>query len=518
MARCGTMNIHMELVKKYGTDSLVGRAYAFAATAHKDEKRASGDPYFTHCKAVAGTVSEWGLDEASIAAALLHDVAEDTSFTLDDIGREFGPEVRFLVEGVTKLKNLPHASAEPVKESGDEAENLRKFIISFAEDIRVLLVKLADRLHNMRTLGSLPPERRHTFAWETLELYGPLAYRLGMQKLSGELEDLAFPFVLPKEYEELERTVKEPYEERLAYARSLAPKVETLLASHGVPVTAIDARAKRHYSLYKKLLRHDRDLGKIYDLVAVRIIVPTVEDCYAAVGVIHGEWPPFPGRFKDYVARPKSNGYRSLHTTVFCVDRKVTEFQIRTPEMHAEAELGIAAHWAYQQARNTKKANVWSGIRDKKELRWVEQLRNWQRESASGTQEFQEALKTDFFRDRLYALTPENDIIDLPAEATPVDFAYHIHSDIGDQCIGARVNGKMVPLDTPLRSGDMVEIITQKGKKPSKDWLRFVKTALAKKQIRSVVNAPKNAAIRRLSNPPPEDASEHRGTRRRNKK
>ncbi len=508
----------MDLLAKYGAKSLVGRAYTFAAEAHKDTKRASGDPYFTHCKAVAGTVAEWGLDETSVAAALLHDVVEDTSFTLDDVGREFGPEVRSLVEGLTKLKNLPHATAGITKESGDESENLRKFIVSFAEDIRVLLVKLADRLHNMRTLASLPLERRRTFAWETLELYGPLAYRLGMQKLSGELEDLAFPHVLPKEYEELEKLVKEPYEERLAYAHALVPKVETLLKTHSIPVVSTDARAKRHYSLYKKLLRHDKDLGKIYDLVAVRVIVPSVEACYAALGVIHQEWPPFSGRFKDYIARPKSNGYRSLHTAVFCVDRKVTEFQIRTPEMHAEAELGIAAHWAYQQARNQKNANVWSGIRDKQELRWVEQLRNWQG-TFTDPGEFQEAVKTDFFRDRVYALTPENDIIDLPADATPVDFAYHIHSDIGDQCTGARVNGKMVPLDTPLRSGDIVEIVTQKGKKPSKDWLRFVKTSLAKKQIRSVLNAPRNSAIRRLvNNPPPEDGSGHRGIPRRNKK
>lgn len=494
-------------VPQYPKEGLVGRAYTFAHTAHKDGIRASGDPYFSHVVSVAETVAEWGLDEPSIAAALLHDVVEDTSHTIHDIEAGFGTEVATLVAGLTKLRTLPHKMEET------EAENLRKFIVSFAEDIRVLMVKLADRLHNMRTLGSLPPERRHTFAWETLELYGPLAYRLGMQKLSGELEDLAFPYVLPKEARELEQSVKETYEERLAYAHALVPKVEALLAAHGVPVTAIDARAKRHYSLYKKLLRHDRDLGKIYDLVAVRIIVPTVESCYAALGAIHGEWPPFPGRFKDYIARPKSNGYRSLHTTVFCVGQKVTEFQIRTSEMHAEAELGIAAHWAYQQARNTKRANVWSGIRNKKELRWVEQLRNWQG-VFSDPAEFQEAVKTDFFRDRIYALTPENDIIDLPAGATPVDFAYHIHSDIGDQCVGARVNGKMVPVDAELRSGDMVEIVTQKGKKPSEDWLRFVKTSLAKKQIRSVVNAPR----RKLTSPPPEDGNERRGIRRRNKR
>lgn len=501
------------LLKKYGKEGLVEKAYAFAERAHRNGRRESGEPYFTHCAAVAETVAEWGLDEPSVAAALLHDVAEDTAFTLDDIEREFGREVRAIVEGLTKLNHIPRATAGITKESGDETENLRKFIVSFAEDIRVLLVKLADRLHNMRTLKSLPPERQRVFAWETLELYAPLAYRLGMQKLSGELEDLAFPYVLPDEYAELERTVKDPYERRLAYARALVPKVETLLKTHHVPVVSVDARAKRHYSLYKKLLRHDRDLSKIYDLVAVRIIVPTVEACYAALGAIHQEWPPFPGRFKDYIARPKSNGYRSLHTTVFCVDRKVTEIQIRTPEMHAEAELGIAAHWAYQQARNTKRADVWSGIRDKKELRWVEQLQNWQRDFASEVREFGEALKTDFFRDRVYVLTPENDIVDLPAGATPVDFAYHIHSDIGDQCIGARVNGAIKPLDAELHSGDIVEIVTQKGKKPSKDWLRFVKTSLAKKQIRSAANT-RRALTNRLQG----DGREAPRTPRRNKR
>lgn len=508
----------MDILAKYGEESVVAKAYRFATDAHKDAKRASGDPYFTHCRAVAETVAEWGLDEASVAAALLHDVVEDTALTLEDIDHEFGPEIRSLVEGLTKLKNLPRRTAGITKEnSTDETENLRKFIVSFAEDIRILLIKLADRLHNMRTLGSLPPDRRHVFAWETLELYGPLAYRLGMQKLSGELEDLAFPHVLLKEYEQLETLMKDPYGQRLAYAQKLVPEVEELLKTHGVPVTSVDARAKRHYSLYKKLLRHDMDVGKIYDLVAVRIIVPSVEACYAALGVIHQEWPPFPGRFKDYIARPKSNGYRSLHTTVFCEGHKVTEFQIRTTEMHAEAELGIAAHWAYQQVRNTKKASVWSGLRNKKELRWVEQLRNWQGAFADQN-EFQEALKTDFFRDRIYVRTPEDDIVDLPAGATPIDFAYHIHSDIGDQCTGARVNGRMVPVDAELRSGDIVEIITQKGKKPSEDWLRFVKTSLAKKQIKSMVNAPRRAASWRITNPLREDASGRRGTPRRNKK
>ncbi|MFH0806462.1 MAG: RelA/SpoT family protein [Candidatus Brennerbacteria bacterium] len=483
----------MDLLTQYKKESLVGRAYEFASAAHKDTKRESGDPYFTHCAAVAGTVAEWGLDEASVAAALLHDVVEDTAFTLSDISREFGEEVGFLVEGLTKLKNLPRPAAnEARKEGTEEAENLRKFIISFAEDIRVLLIKLADRLHNMRTLSALTAERQKRIAEETLEVYAPLAYRLGMQKLSGDLEDLAFHFALPEEFAWLESAIKDPYEERLAYATMLIPKMENLLATHGIAPVMVDARAKRHYSLYKKLFRHDMDVGKIYDLVAVRIVTETIADCYAALGVIHQEWPPLPGRFKDYVARPKPNGYRSLHTTLFCVNHKITEFQIRTKEMHEEAELGIAAHWAYQQVRSTAGgATRWKGVRNQKELRWVEQLRNWQN-TFGNQEEFIQNLKTDFFKDRIFVLTPENDVIDLPTGATPVDFAYRIHSDLGDSCVGAKVNGKMIPLDTELHSGDMVEIIVQKGKKPSEDWIRFVKTAQAKQKIRGAIRASTN--------------------------
>lgn len=483
------------LLEKYAKDSLVGRAYAFAEEAHKGVQRASGDPYFTHSAAVAETVAAWGLDEASIAAALLHDVVEDTGYTFEDVERTFGSEVRFLVQGLTKLDTLPH------KVEDTEVENLRKFIVSFSEDLRVLIVKLADRLHNMRTLGALPDERRKKFAWETLELYAPLAYRLGMQKLSGELEDLAFPHAFPDEYAWLERAIKEPYEERLAYAHLLVPKVKALLKTHGIENAEVNARAKRRYSLYKKLLRHDMDVSKIYDLVAVRIITNTIANCYAALGVVHQEWPPLPSRFKDYIARPKPNGYRSLHTTVFCVDHKITEFQIRTAEMHAEDELGIAAYWAYQQARNTKGGSKrWSGVQNKKELLWVEQLRNWQGTFA-GTDKFLQALKTEFFKDRIFVLTPENDIIDLPAGASPVDFAYRIHSDLGDSCVGAKVSGKMVPLDAELHSGDVVEIIAQKGKKPSEDWIRFVKTAQAKQKIRGAIRSSDRRLMRRSEGP-----------------
>jgi GTP pyrophosphokinase len=483
-----------ELLSSYPENSIVRKAYAFAEDAHKDAKRASGDPYFTHCEAVAETVKEWGLDESSVAAALLHDVAEDTAITLADIEKRFGAEIASLVEGLTKLKELKYPEHDP------QVENLRKFVVSFSRDLRVLLIKLADRLHNMQTVSSLPQGARERIAWETLEIYAPLAYRLGMQKLSGELEDLAFPFVYPTEYKWLTKTLGESHEERLRYALALKPAVLKALEEHGIRAVRIDARAKRLYSLYKKLLRHNMDLETIYDLVALRIVVQSVEDCYAALGVIHGVWPPLPNRFRDYIARPKQNGYRSLHTAVFCVDHKITEFQIRTEDMHEEAELGIAAHWAYQQVRNTKKgAKKWEGMRSMKELTWVEQLQNWQKTFTSH-EEFVQSLKTDFFKDRIFVLTPESDVVDLPSGATPVDFAYRIHSDIGDTCIGAKVNGSIVQLDVELHSGDMVEILTQRGKKPSEGWLQFATTELARKHIRGMMNA-KDRALQKKAAP-----------------
>lgn len=488
------MGLMNSSLSTYPADSVVAKAYAFAQDAHKDAKRASGDPYFTHCEAVAETVHAWGLDETSVAAALLHDVAEDTSFTLADLEKRFGAEVASLVEGLTKLKGLKYPEHDP------NVENLRKFVVSFCHDLRVLLVKLADRLHNMRTLAALPEGNRQRIAWETLEVYAPLAYRLGMQKLSGELEDLAFPFVHPDEHRWLLKTIGNTHEARLRYALALEPIVRGALEDHGIRAMHIDARAKRSYSTYKKLIRHDMDLSKLYDLVALRVIVRSVEDCYAALGIIHGLWPPVPNRFRDYIARPKQNGYRSLHTAVFCVDHKITEFQIRTEEMHEEAELGIAAHWAYQQARNTKQGKSWAGVANRKELLWVEQLKNWQKTFTSH-EEFVESLKTDFFRDRIFVLTPENDVIDLPAGATPVDFAYRIHSDVGDSCIGAKVNGSIIQLDGELHSGDVVEILTQRGKKPSEGWLQFAATELARKQIRSALHAKDRALAKKVAPP-----------------
>ena len=464
----------------YSKKSVVREAYDFAQAAHKEKVRESGDPYFSHCDAVAKTVSDWELDEESVAAALLHDVVEDTGYSLRDIEKKFGKEVAFLVDSLTKLKNIQYPERDP------DVETLRKFIISFSRDLRVVIIKLADRLHNMQTLEHLPAERQKKFAWETSEIYAPLAYRLGMQHLSGELEDLAFPYLHPEEYAWLLKNIKEKYEERKEDAERLKPFVKKLLEKNGLKPVVIDSRAKRYSSLYKKLQRYDMDIEKIYDLIALRIIMKTVEDCYTTLGIIHKMWPPLPGRIKDYIARPKPNGYRSLHTTVFALDNKVIEFQIRTEEMHEEDELGIAAHWAYEQAKKSKRGTKnWKGIKSRKELLWVEQLRNWQQHVSD--KEFVDSLAADFFRERIFVITPHNDVIDLPAGATPIDFAYRIHSEIGNQCVGAKVNGKIVPLDYELHSGDVVEIMTQRGKKPSEDWLRFIKTSLAREHVRGIL-------------------------------
>lgn len=478
-------------IQAYSPESIIGKARDFASLAHEGILRASKEPYVTHCIKTAESVYQWGLDDATIAAALLHDTVEDTGITIEDIAKEFGEEIAFLVQGVTKLAKV---SYEGNDHDNVQAENMRKMVLAFCEDLRVVFIKLADRLHNMQTLQFLAPPDQKRISLETAEIYAPLAYRLGMQKLSGELEDLSFPYLYPKEYEWLLGAVKEQFEERQAYAERVKPIVEKKLNEHNIKPLAIDCRAKRYSSLYKKLLRWNMDIEKIYDLVALRIVVSDVAQCYTALGIIHQFWPPLSGKIKDYIARPKPNGYRSLHTTVFCIDNKITEFQIRTQEMHEEAELGIAAHWAYQQIKdNAEQKKRWHGVADKKELAWVQQLRNWQQ--TFGEQKgFLEALKADFFKDRIFVITPKNDVIDLPAGATPVDFAYSIHSEIGNQCVGAKVNHKIVPLNYKLNSGDLVEIMTQKGKKPSESWLEFAATSMAKQHIKSVLRS-KNKII-----------------------
>lgn len=458
---------------------LIDKAYVFAEKAHEGQKRVTGEPYFNHALATGENLANWGMDKTTIAAGILHDVVEDTDITQEELNKEFGKDISSLVDGITKLGQ--------VKYRGDkaQAENLRKLVLAMAEDLRVILIKLADRLHNMKTLAPLPPDKRMRIALETMEIYAPLAYRLGMQGLSGELQDLAFPYAYPSEYEWIVDHVKEQYEERETYLKKLKPSVEKSLRENGIELISISFRAKRYASLYRKLLRNDMAIDTIHDLVAFRIIVKDVEDCYGTLGVIHNLWPPLPGKIKDYIATPKQNGYRSLHTTVLGPKQKVVEFQIRTQEMHLEAENGIAANWAYEESKGSKSYRKRRASKaDPKEMAWVEQLRSWQNEFADAN-EFIDAFKIDFLKDRIFTLTPKGAVVDLPYGATPVDFAYHIHTDIGNTCVGAKVNGKIVTLDHELQSNDVVLIITQRNKKPSESWLDFVATSSAKSHIRN---------------------------------
>ncbi len=465
-------------IKEENAD-LIRRAFDFAYKVHQNEKRKSGEPYFNHSYQTAFKIAEWKLDAQTVAAALLHDTVE-SGVELNEIKKQFGDEIAFLVDGVTKLGRLKYRTSEE-----KSAENIRKMILALSVDLRVVLIKLADRLHNMKTLKFLPSLKQKRIALETSEIYASLAYRLGMQSLAGELEDLAFSYLHPEEYAWLLENIKERFEERQNYLKEVKAILEKTLKENDIEPLKIDFRAKHYSSLYKKLLRYDMNVEQIYDLVALRIILRNVEECYAVLGIIHQIWPPLPGRIKDYIALPKPNGYQSLHTTVFCLDNRPTEIQIRTLEMHEAAENGIASHWAYEQIKGTKNyLEKKPSFADKKELTWVEQLKNWQKDF-SQPEGFLKSLKIDFFKDRIFAITPRGEVIDLPLGATPVDFAYAIHSDIGNQCIGAKVNGKIMPLDYQLQSGDMVEIIVQKTKKPSQSWLAFIKSGQAKKKIRA---------------------------------
>ncbi|MDE2020130.1 MAG: RelA/SpoT family protein [Patescibacteria group bacterium] len=501
---------------------LIARAYAFAERAHRGQKRMSGEPYFNHPIAVAEILAGWRMDDATIAAGLLHDTVEDTSASIEELKNAFGEETAFLVDGVTKLGRVKYrgpavaAGSAEVAASATKAgkamagtegkiESMRKLILALSQDLRVVFVKLADRLHNMETLAALPPAKQRRIALETDEIYAPLAYRLGMHNLSGELQDLAFPFLYPKEYRWILESTKAQYEKRIAYLEKLKPEVEALLEKHGLKPLTTDFRAKRYGSLYKKMLRYGMDIGKIYDLVAMRLIVQTIPECYAVLGVIHEAWPPLPGRIKDYIAMPKPNGYRSLHTTVIGPDEKIVEFQIRTAEMHEENEYGVAAHWLYKQKQGTgnrEQGKNLAGQKLAKELAWVQQLKHWQEHvgneaAIADPEEFMRAMKIDFFKDRIFAITPHGDVIDLPAGSTPVDFAYHVHSEVGDAATGAKVNGALVPLDHVLQSGDMVEILTQKGKKPSEAWLQFVKSGIARDRIRISMRQKRQLANRK---------------------
>lgn len=451
----------------------IQRVYNFSDQAHKGQIRESGEKYINHSLDAALTLAQIKLDTASIAAALLHDVIDDTPATLQDIRKEFGKEIAFLVGGVSKLGKIKYQGVER------HVENLRKMFLAMAKDVRVILIKLADRLHNLKTLDALAPRKQKRIALETLEIYAPIAHRLGIGRLKGELEDLAFPYAYPEQYKWLRTKIKDRFQERENYLKKIQPVIKRKLQENNISDVNIHARAKRYYSLYKKLERYNMDFSKIYDLMASRIIVPTVADCYAALGVIHKYWKPLPGRIKDYIAVPKANGYQSLHTTVFCIDGKITELQIRTPQIHWEAEYGIAAHWTRPEDGRAKYYNV-----KKTQVEWIKELEKWQK-NISKPKEFLRSLKIDFFKYRIFVFTPKGDVINLPEGATPVDFAYQIHTELGHRCGGAKVDGKIVPLNQPLLNAQIIEILAKKEARPSQDWLKFIKTNYAKNKVRN---------------------------------
>ena len=472
----------IERVKAYNPDSnteLLHRAFEFSAVEHAAQRRLSGEDYITHPLEVATVVAEMRLDDVAIAAGLLHDVVEDTLTTIEAVQELFGPEVAHVVEGVTKISTIPFSSSEE-----RQAENFRKMLLAMVDDGRVILVKLADRLHNMRTLGHLKEGQRLKISQETLDIYAPIANRLGMSKIKNELEDLAFQHLEPDYYETLRAWVEErrlATEQRVAELRGSLE--EKLVAAH-VPIVTLEGRTKRLYSIRQKVRRQKIGLEDVYDLIALRVITSSVKDCYAALGIIHQTWAPVPGRFKDFVAMPRPNGYQSLHTSVVSDRGYPFEVQIRSEEMHQIAEEGIAAHWKYKEGRVGANA-------DEKYFRWLRQLLEWQQE-VRDPGEFIRGLKVDLYPDEVYAFTPKGEVKALPRRATPVDFAYSVHTDVGHTCVGARVNGRMVPLRTALKSGDIVEVVTAAGHKPTRDWLNFVSTARARNKIKQFIHSEEN--------------------------
>jgi GTP pyrophosphokinase len=467
----------LEKVRSYSPDAdleLLRRAYVFSAMEHKGQVRHSGEPYLIHPLEVADFLADMKLDVVAVSAGLLHDVVEDTLTTPERITELFGPEVAHIVEGVTKIGAIPFSSSEE-----RQAENFRKMLLAMVDDIRVILVKLADRLHNMRTLHHLPEERRIKIAQETLDIYAPIANRLGMSKVKNELEELAFKYLEPKAYEALRARVETKRKSAEAVIDELTRTLRAKLEEAQVPIITVDGRIKRLYSIHLKLKRQNVDLERVYDFVALRVITDSVKDCYAALGIIHQTWSPVPGRIKDFIAMPRPNGYQSLHTSVISEHGFPFEVQIRTQEMHVRAEEGIAAHWKYKEGRV-------GDHRDERYFQWMRQLLEVQQE-VRDPQEFLQSLKIDLYPEEVYIFTPKGEVRSLTRGATAVDFAYSVHTDVGNQCVGARINGKMVPLRTRLQNGDIVEIITQSGHKPSRDWLSFVATSRARSKIKHVL-------------------------------
>jgi len=451
--------------------TVIQRAIDFAVEAHGDQRRASGEPYVTHPIAAAHILVDLDLDPTAIQAALLHDVPEDTEYDLPDIEERFGAEVAQLVDGVTKLSKFSTLSHEQ-----QQAENIRKMFLAMADDIRVVLIKLADRLHNMRTLAALPPEKQQRIARQTLEIYAPLAERLGIWQVKWELEDLAFKVLEPERFRELAKLLDTRRKSRETYIERAIDDLKPRLEAAGIKAD-LQGRPKHIYSIWKKMQRKSAEFGEIYDVYAIRILVDDVRDCYAALGIVHALWHPIPGQFDDYIAVPKNNLYQSLHTAVIALDGKPLEIQIRTQAMHQVSEVGIAAHWRYKEGSKAERDY------DAK-LAWLRQLMDWQRDVSDAT-EFVEGIKLDIFQDQVFVFTPKGEIKDLPAGATPLDFAYRIHTDVGHRTIGAKVNNRLVPLDYRLKNGDIVEIVTTKvGHGPSRDWLNLVRTSHAREKIR----------------------------------
>lgn len=451
--------------------SLLRQAYLFSAMVHKGQLRKSGEPYLAHPLEVANILAELRLDVVCIVTGLLHDVVEDTNASLEEIERHFGKEIAHLVDGLTKISQIGYASREE-----SQAETVRKMLLAMVDDIRVMLVKLADRLHNMRTLDYLPSEKRKQKAEETLDVYAPIAHRLGMGKIRGELEDLAFKHLYPEDYTNMQAVVEKKRPELEKHLDEIKQIIEEKMHENGVSFVRVEGRIKRLYSIFMKLKRQKISVDQVYDLMAIRIITKTVRDCYGVLGVIHNMWKPIPGRFKDWIAIPRNNMYQSLHTTVVSDLGQAFEVQIRTEEMHRIAEEGIAAHWKYKENKLGKKE-------DDEAFVWLKKLVEWQQD-VSDSKEFMDGLKLDLYPQDVYTFTPKGKVIELPRGSTPIDFAYAIHTDVGHACTGAKVNGRIVSLRYQMKNGDVVEVITQPGSHPSRDWLKFVVTARARNRIK----------------------------------
>ncbi len=457
-------------LKKEDID-IINRAYAFAKRAHEGQLRKSGEPYFNHVFATAKNLAELGMKAKTISAGILHDVIEDTDITEEELEKEFGPEIVSLVNGVTKLGTVRYKGIER------KVENLRKFFVSMAEDLRVLTIKLADRLHNIETLEHVRPDKQKRIALETLEIYAPLADRLSMGRLKGRLEDAAFQYAYPKEYEEVKTLLMEKKDAKEKFLIEVKDKILEKIKETRIKNSIVDYRQKHLYSLWKKLQKYNMDIGKIYDIMALRVMVDTVADCYHVLGIIHGEWTPLPNRIKDYIAMPKANGYQSLHTTIFTGTGGIVEIQIRTHEMHQNAENGIAAHFMYKEKGSDKKV-------DPKHLEWVSQLKELnENEDEHKPEEFLKNIKLNFFKDRVFVFTPKGDIINLPEDSSPIDFGYAIHTDVGNHIQGVKINGKNASIGTKLKTHDIVEIQTNKNTNPSSKWLDYAKTNLARREI-----------------------------------